>query len=342
MTDLERQIRAEIAQTGPMPVSRYMELCLTHPEHGYYVKRGPFGVDGDFTTAPEISQMFGELIGLWLLQVWQDQGCPAPIRLVELGPGRGTLMADALRAASMVPAFGEAADLWLIEVSPRLRALQFAKLPEAQWADRLEEVPDGPTLLVANEFFDALPIRQFITGPNETTEILVGCDPTGALTMGRFEPPRAEDGPIGWTEVSPAQEPITREISRRITQYGGSALVIDYGYRADDRPNGPTLQAVRQHEKVPPLTAPGDCDLTWLVDFDRLATQLPAPHVTTQGAFLAAIGIGQRAEALAARDPGQTDSIAADLHRLTAPDQMGTLFKVLAAVPETAPLPPGF
>ncbi|MGD1925221.1 MAG: class I SAM-dependent methyltransferase [Paracoccaceae bacterium] len=325
-----------------MPVSRYMELCLTHPEHGYYVKRDPFGVDGDFTTAPEISQMFGELIGLWLLQVWQDQGCPAPFRLVELGPGRGTLLVDALRAARMVPAFGEAADLWLVEASPRLRALQIAKLPQAQWADRLEEVPDGPTLLVANEFFDALPIRQFITGPDEMTEILVGCDPTGALTMGRFEPARGEDGPIGWTEVSPAQEPITREISRRIMQHGGAALVIDYGYRADDRPNGPTLQAVRRHEKVPPLTAPGDCDLTWLVDFDRLSAQLKTSRVTTQGAFLAAIGIGQRAQALAARDSGQTDSIAAALHRLTAPDQMGTLFKVLAAVPETAPPPPGF
>ncbi len=343
MTALLDIIRAQIRADGPMNVAAYMALCLGHPRHGYYTTRDPLGAAGDFTTAPEISQMFGEMIGLWLARVWADAGRPAPFRLVELGPGRGTLMVDALRAAAA--GFAEAADLWLVETSPTMRAAQARRLPGAQWAARLEEVPAGPCLLVANEFLDALPMRQFIASAEGWREKLVGLGPEG-LVWGLSPPlPESCDMPEGaWREHSALAEAVAAEIAARIGRDGGAALIVDYGYRAADRPPGFTLQALRRHAPADPLTAPGQADLTWLIDFDRLAAGLAplASAIAPQGAFLARLGIGERAAQLAAARPDAADGVADALERLTAADGMGTLFKALAAWPEGQPAPPGF
>ncbi len=347
-------IRAQIRETGPMSVADYMSLCLGHPKHGYYTTRDPLGAAGDFTTAPEISQMFGEMIGLWLVQVWVDAGRPAPFRLVELGPGRGTLMADALRAARAVPGFAETADLWLVETSPALRAEQAKRLTDthgrAQWAERLDEVPEGPCLLVANEFLDALPMRQFIASAQGWREKRVGLS-EGGLLWGLSAPlPDGCDASEGaWREESALADTVAQQIAARIAAHGGAALLVDYGYRMADRPPGFTLQALRRHAPTDPLDTPGEADLTWLIDFDGLAAQLKplATASAPQGAFLARLGIGQRAAALAAARPDEAGAIAANevagaLERLTGADQMGTLFKALAAWPESQPTPPGF
>lgn len=338
-------IRTQIRDTGPMPVADYMALCLGHPQHGYYTARDPLGAAGDFTTAPEISQMFGEMAGLWLAQVWTDAGCPAPFRLVELGPGRGTLMADALRAASAAPGFAAAADLWLVETSPALRAEQARCLPGAQWADRLEQVPGGPCLLVANEFLDALPVRQYIASAEGWREKRVGLR-DDALTWGLSAPlPGGCDAPPGsWREHCAPADAVARQAAARIGADGGAALFVDYGYCAADRPPGFTLQALRRHAPADPLERPGETDLTWLIDFDALADGL-APLATAcapQGAFLARLGIGQRAASLAAARPAGAGAIADALERLTGAGQMGTLFKALAAWPAGQPEPPGF
>jgi SAM-dependent MidA family methyltransferase len=349
VTKLLDILRTQIRETGPMTVADYMALCLGHPQHGYYTTRDPLGAAGDFTTAPEISQMFGEMIGLWLAQVWIDAGRPAPFRLVELGPGRGTCMADALRAARAVPGFVEAADLWLVETSPALRAAQAKRLPDArrsaQWADRLEAVPEGPTLLIANEFLDALPVRQFIASASGWREKRIGLG-AGGLAWGLSPPlPGGCDAPeAAWREESALADAIARQVATRINAEGGAALFVDYGYRAADRPPGFTLQALRHHAPADPLERPGEADLTWLIDFDRLAENL-APLTAAcapQGAFLARLGIGQRAAQLAAARPGEADAIADALERLTGAGQMGTLFKALAAWPEGQPTPPGF
>lgn len=344
MSALETIIRAQIRSNGPMSVANFMSLCLSHPRHGYYVTRDPLGAAGDFTTAPEISQMFGEMIGLWLAQVWADAGRPVRFRLVELGPGRGTCMADALRAARAVPGFTDAADIWLIETSPQLRAEQAGRLPDAQWAARLDEVPGGPMLLLANEFFDALPVRQFLATAHGWREKRIGLDGT-RLAWGLSPPlPGGCDAPEGaWREDSAVGDATAEAIAARIAADGGAALIVDYGYRAADRPPGLTLQALRRHAPADPLAAPGETDLTWLVDFDHLAAQLrPLTTATaSQGAFLARLGIGQRAAALATAQPDQADAIADALERLTDADQMGTLFKALAAWPPGQSTPPG-
>ena len=324
-----------------MSVAEYMALCLGHPEHGYYVTRDPLGVRGDFVTAPEISQMFGELIGLWLRVVWEGMGAPAGVRLVELGPGRGTLMADALRVAGTL---ARMAEVWLVETSPVLRAEQSRRVPGARFASRLEDMPEGPALIVANEFLDALPVRQFLSTAQGWRERQVGMI-DGRLGWGLSGVyPGLDPAPVGeWREHSSAAETVVREISRRVAA-GGAALLIDYGYRPADRPARPTLQAVRGHAQTDPLESPGEADLTWLVDFEWLAGALaPAGTWTaTQGAFLTRLGIGHRAAALAAARPREADAVADALERLTAPEAMGTLFKVLAALPQGSPCPPGF
>ena len=338
MSPLEEIIRAEIAQDGPMSAARYMELCLGHPQHGYYRTRDPLGAGGDFTTAPEISQMFGEMLGAWIALVWQGAGRP-DFRLVELGPGRGTLMADILRVLRGV---GAEPEVWLVETSPALRAAQARAVPGANWAERPEEVPEGPVIVVANEFLDALPVRQFLKGPQGWSERVVGLR-DGALAWGLSPPlPGEDDAPEGaWREHSAAADAAIGWIRERLEAAPGAALIVDYGYRAADRPDGPTLQALRGHAQADPLEAPGEADLTWLIDFDRIAEPLGA-LVAGQGAFLAAMGIGRRAEVLAARQPGRASEIADALERLTAPDQMGTLFKVAGAVSPGLPAPTGF
>ena len=347
---LERIIRQRIEQSGPMPVAEYMSLALAHPEHGYYATRDPLGRGGDFVTAPEVSQMFGELMGLWLAQAWLDRDRPAPFALVELGPGRGTLMADALRAAAKVEGFLDAARLHLVETSPALRRKQWEALSahEPQWCDRLDEVPDLPLLLVANEFFDALPIRQFVVQDDRLRERMVGLE-EGMLAFG-LSPPMPgsegagrEDGTV--LETCPAARGVATEIGRRLDAHGGAALIVDYGHFAK-RPSGDTLQAVRGHAYADVLEAPGEADLTAHVDFRALAE---AAHeggarvwgVREQGALLDWLGIRLRAAMLAKARPERADEIELALRRLTGEDAMGRLFKALALSGDDVP-PPGF
>ncbi|MBM6592763.1 class I SAM-dependent methyltransferase [Microvirga pudoricolor] len=339
MTEFEKGLRQLIALEGPLTVERYMGLCLGH----YYATRDPLGADGDFTTAPEISQMFGELVGLWLAEVWTAMDRPATVRVVEIGPGRGTLMADALRAARILPGFQAALDVHLVETSPALRERQRAVLAgsglTAQWHDDLESLPDGPVLLVANEFFDALPVRQYVATDRGWCERLVGIE-GAALTFGlRAEPeslPQRPRRPGDVLEVPLASIAIARALGRRIARDGGAALLIDYGYWGPAL--GDTLQALRRHEYVDPLAEPGEADLTTHVDFHHLARAAAAEGarahgLATQGDFLHALGISARAEALKRRaSPPQAESIERALARLTNCGEtgMGSLFKVLA------------
>ncbi|MFV3074491.1 SAM-dependent methyltransferase [Niveispirillum fermenti] len=359
---LETLLIRRIAQAGPVGIAAFMAEALGHPRHGYYITRDPLGVEGDFTTAPEISQMFGEMLGVWLADAWICQGRPNPVHLVEPGPGRGTLMADALRATARVPGFHTAIRLHLVETSPVLRRRQAAALPAfaPQWHDNLADVPEGPLLLVANEFFDALPIRQFIRTPAGWAERKVGLDaagrlaftvdpgPGGALLTPLHQIPGIPPGAIA--ETCPAGMALTAEIGRRLATHGGAALIIDYGY--DGPAIGDTLQAVRAHRPVPVLDAPGTADLTAHVDFTALARAAADAGATChpgigrsvgQGALLRALGIEARAATLAARvTPAQQDAIGAALDRLTGPDAMGRLFRAIALTGPGAPVPAGF
>lgn len=354
-TPLEEEIRALIAAEGPIPVSRYMALALGHPRHGYYMTRDPLGAAGDFTTAPEISQMFGELIGLWAVALWQQMGAPAPFHLVELGPGRGTLMADALRAARLLPAFGDAARLHLVETSPVLRAAQARTLAgcglSPHWHACIADVPEGPAIVLANEFFDALPIDQYVRTATGWHERRVGIGVDGALAFGLHPAPspvaRRLIGAHGLPgdvferlEAGPALV-----VSRRLAAQGGGALIIDYGHAGGF---GDTLQALEQHAFADPLAHPGDADLTAHVDFRALAAHargagLRAFGPLGQGEFLHRLGLAQRAERLK-RDatPAVRESIDAAVRRLTDDKAtgMGRLFKVLALVHPDLKAPP--
>jgi len=354
MTALGRDIAERIAASGPISVAEYMTLCLSHPVHGYYTAREPFGPDGDFTTAPEISQMFGELLGAWTADIWARMGAPSPVRLVELGPGRGTLMADAMRVLARVPGWADAASLHLVETSPRLRDRQARALGAARpvWHDRIEDLPGGPLILLANEFLDALPIRQVERTAEGWRERLVGLqngalafqlspEPLDALDL----PARLRAAPLGSPfEVSPARSAVAAWIGRRVAREGGAALLIDYGHGVSAP--GDTFQAVRAHAFADPLQSPGLADLTAHVDFEalaRAATQAgAAAHgPIAQGAFLEALGIEARAARLRARARDELrPAIAAALHRLTSADAMGTLFKVMAiCAPSLTPAP---
>ncbi len=357
MSELAARLLKRIARQGPITVAEYLAEALTHPRQGYYMTGDPFGARGDFVTAPEISQMFGEMIGLWCADTWQHLGTPAALTLIELGPGRGTLLADLLRAARVVPGFREALDLHLVEVSPALRALQAQSLDGvgATWHQSLAEVPQGrPLLVIANEFFDALPVRQFERTPEGWRERLVGLTPEGDdLAFGLSPPaPYAEAlvsealraaAPGAVAEVAPAALSVAAEIGRRLVEDGGAALIADYGYAAPD--GRPTLQALRRHRREDVLAAPGEADLTAHVDFGALARAAreagaeawgPLP----QGDFLDALGIATRASRLAAgATPEEAAEVRAALHRLTAPEEMGTLFKVLVlTAPGLGPL----
>lgn len=365
-TPLDPILRARIAAQGPMRVADYMEICLLHPAHGYYATRDPLGAAGDFITAPEISQMFGELLGLCLAQAWADQGAPAPFTLAELGPGRGTLMADALRAARAMPGFADAAQIHLVEASPVLRARQRSALAghRVTWHDSAATLPAQPLFLVANEFFDALPIRQFQRSPDGWRERVIGIDASDlapnlapdlapdlapGLALGLAPPaPRPEldarlhdTAPGDIVETCAAAAAIAGEIGTRIAARGGAALIVDYG---DWRSLGDTFQALRGHARVDPLEAPGTCDLTAHVDFEALALAAPCAHtrLATQGAFLERLGIAARAAALA-RGLGDAALAAhrAAYRRLTDPGEMGTLFKVLGLYPPGKTPPPG-
>ncbi|WP_407523542.1 class I SAM-dependent methyltransferase [Methylobacterium oryzisoli] len=334
-----------IAQNGPIPLDRYMALCLGHPVHGYYRTRDPLGASGDFTTAPEISQIFGELIGLWAAEVWHAMGRPAPCRLVELGPGRGTLMADALRAVSTaLPAFAEAIDLHLVETSPVLRRAQAARLDAAgvpaTWHEAAGTVPDGPALILANEFFDALPVRQFERTAQGWCERRVGLAPDGArLVLGLDPDPTpglpATAGTGAILTLPSVALSEMRRLAGRLARGGGALLCVDYGEVQLGLTD--TLQAVRGHRFADPLAAPGEADLTAQVDFGALAraaveagARLHGP--VTQAEFLGALGLAQRAERLAARArPDQAGAVTEAAARLVDSSRtgMGRLFKVL-------------
>jgi SAM-dependent MidA family methyltransferase len=335
-----------------MRLDAFMGLALGHPTLGYYATRDPLGAAGDFTTAPEVSQMFGELVGLWLVQVWIDQGRPDPFVLAEFGPGRGTLMRDALRAAQGVPAFGAAARVWLVETSPALQARQAETLAghAVRWAARPGELPPGPLFAVANEFLDALPIRQVqradaawrervVTAPGDGLALAWTAPRLDAELDRRF--PDLPDGAVA--EIGAAAEAVAGGLGARIAQGGGAALLVDYG--AWDG-HGDTLQALRGHAPADPVADPGEADLTAHVRFRAIAEAArPARAFGTarQGAFLERLGITARAQALARGcDGAAVDAIVAAHRRLTHPDEMGNLFQVLALLPEGAPPPPGF
>lgn len=342
MTPLADLIVQRIHATGPITLADYMELCLLHPDHGYYATRDPFGASGDFTTAPEISQIFGELCGLALAQSWLDQGSPAAFTLAEPGPGRGTLMSDIRRAIRAVPGMSDAARPHLVEASPHLRGMQTELLGPVTHLDHVDDLPDAPLFLIANEFFDALPIRQFQrveTGWAERV-VTVGAEGLAFALAPPVDLPR--QGRIGDViEDCPAAPPIMQAIVGRIARHGGAAVIIDYG---GWNGFGDTFQALRGHQPEHPLAHPGEADLTAHVDFAPLAAaairagaQVSRP--LHQGDWLLSLGAEARARRLA--QAGDQGALAA-LRRLTHADEMGHLFKAMAIWPKGAPPVPGF
>lgn len=341
---LKERLRAEIAQSGPMGVDDFMVRCLHDPLDGYYATRPAIGAAGDFVTAPMVSQMFGELIGLWLAQAWRDAGAPPRALLVEAGPGDGTLMSDILRAARIAPGFLAACELWLIETSPPLRARQAERLAGAdpRWAWSLADLPDdAPLFVVANELLDCLPARQFQHTERGWGERVVGLGPDGELAFG-LRPASGcfPEAPIGAVvERSPAQAAFATELAGRIVRQGGAALLIDYG--AAEASPGDTLQALAGHRKVDPLAQPGEADLTVHADFPAVLAAARGAGaragLLTQGDFLRRLGVEARAERLAAAHPGKSATIARQLNRLIGRDQMGELFKAAAIWSGAAP-----
>lgn len=349
MTELADLLMARIGQDGPISVATYMAECLMHPQHGYYTSQTPFGAKGDFITAPEISQMFGELIGLCLAQSWLDQGAPARFTLAELGPGRGTLMADALRATRAVPGFHAAMQVVLHEASPALRTQQAKALSgyNPLWTDDIAALPDQPLYLIANEFFDALPIHQYVADLAGWRERLVGVQ-DGALVFGLSEPHSGanltarfgQETPGTMVEVCPMAHTYISVIQTRLAHHGGMALIVDYG---GWQSKGDTLQAMQAHAYTDPLQAPGQADLTAHVDFAGLVGDWRPYHYTTQGAFLTALGIGARTARLAQNLAGAAlENHLAAHRRLTDGTEMGSLFKVLCLTQRNASVPPGF
>lgn len=375
-TPLARRLAAQIVATGPISVAEYMAACLGDPEHGYYMRRDPFGAAGDFVTAPEISQIFGELIGLWSVATWEAMGSPRRFLLTELGPGRGTLMMDALRAARIRPAFVAAAEVSLVETSPHLRAVQASTLADSgstpRWYDHFDDLPVGPAIVIANEFFDALPVRQLIRTDGGWAERMVGINADGQLAFGLREAPSPPGGapsgtgpsgmpspggkaspmtdspptplPVGaMLELRPAADAIMAAIAARLASQDGAALIIDYGH--GESGFGDTLQALYRHAYDDPLAHPGETDLTAHVDFAALARSASAvgtaPTATIgQGDFLFRLGIAERARRLAiGKDTSEVAAIEAAVQRLAGAEAMGTLFKVMGVATPGLALP---
>ena len=348
---LAQRILRRIDAGGPISVAEYMALCLSDRIDGYYVRQDPFGAAGDFITAPEISQLFGELIGAWLVDIWQRSGSPDPVQLVELGPGRGTLMSDILRVAAMRPGFDSALRINLVEISPVLRTRQEEALAwtgrEINWLERFSDTPAGPVLLIANEFFDALPVRQYVRTGDQWQERLIGRSDDDALFFALGPATLAttlsgEEGAI--LETCPASKAIMGEIAERIDAHGGAALIIDYGFEGPAV--GETLQAVRKHEYVDPLESPGEADLTAHVDFSALKQACATSEVRChgpmgQGDFLLSLGLLERAGRLGSDKDEETRQMIRDaVDQLAGPEEMGRLFKVMAIVPPSMhPLP---
>jgi SAM-dependent MidA family methyltransferase len=358
---LEAEIRRRIALAGPMPVRQFMTLCLSHPQYGYYMARDPLGRSGDFITSPEISQVFGELIGLWAAAVWHLMGEPENMRLVELGPGRGTMMLDALRAAQVAPAFRAAVVVHLIEISPALQQRQQLVLGSldvpVMWHESFEEVPDGPLIVLANEFFDALPVHQAVKQINGWYERVVEVDSNDNLVFGianeviplfdQLLPQSARDAPLGsiyeWRSDS-----LPLALGRRVAHQGGAALVIDYGHV--ESAIGETLQAVGGHAFANPLASPGELDLTAHVDFHALGLAVASMGARVHGPveqarFLRSLGVEKRAAALKAYAPREKmGDIDAAVNRLLGEGrtEMGKMFKAIAFGAPTLGALPGF
>jgi NADH dehydrogenase [ubiquinone] 1 alpha subcomplex assembly factor 7 len=345
---LQSELKRLIKSSGPMPVWRYMEMCLAHPEFGYYVSRDPLGREGDFTTAPEVSQMFGELLGLWAASVWKAIGSPPILRLIELGPGRGTMMADALRALRVLPPLYQALSIHLVEINPVLREKQKAALSGVRniaWHDGIDDVPDGPAVILANEYFDVLPIHQVVRRESGWHERTVELDGNGGLVFGagaepipRFEvllPPLVRAAPLGAVfEWRPDTE--IMKLASRVRDQDGAALIIDYGHLRSDA--GDTFQAIARHNFTDPLKSPGEADVTAHVDFQalvRAAEDLGAlvHGPVPQGDFLKRLGIETRAVTLMGKTTAEVSAdISGALKRLTDSGRggMGSMFKVMA------------
>ena len=359
-TPLERLIRQRIRQQGGITVADYMSLCLTHPEHGYYTTRQPFGEKGDFITAPEASQMFGELVGVWAMACWQSLGCAPRLHLVELGPGRGLLMSDLLRAARALPDFAQALEVHLVEVSPPLRAEQQEHLKAfgapLRWHTDLptpETLADGPVLFIANEFFDALPVHHYERTSDGWRERLVVEDETGNLAFAATGAPLPEERLPQWTqnlpvgsiiEISQERQEVARRIATLLRHTGGAALIIDYGHTSPGP--GETLQALHRHQQVSVFHRPGESDLTAHVDFAALAEAMTGLHVPPpleQGAFLLGLGLRERLHALLANaTEEQATRLLRGAERIAGVEHMGRLFKVLCAHALDMPTPPPF
>lgn len=357
---LEKKIRDIIIQTGPVSVADYFAVCLADPEYGYYITKDPFGVAGDFTTAPEISQLFGEMIGIYLVQSWQTQAPDGPIRIIEIGPGRGTLIADALRVMEKIaPTLIEQATIHMVETSPKLSEIQKETLAKyddkVSWHTSFEDVPSGFFLLVANELFDAIPLRQFVKTDlgfrertitvNASDELVFSVGVAGIDTD--LLPSSHKDQPTGTIfEIAPARVNVMTTIATRLAEEGGSALIIDYGYLATGF--GDTLQAIHKHEFDPPLANPGKADLTSHVDFEMLLRTAHAAGahihgVMHQGDFLVGLGLLQRAGMLGQDKGHETQQdIRSAVERLVGdgPGNMGELFKVLAISGQSLKLAP--
>ena len=347
VTPLKERIAALIEANGPMPVSDYMALCLFDPQHGYYTTREPFGAAGDFVTAPDVSQMFGELVAAWLAHGWRETGAPSDAVLVEIGPGRGTLMLDMVRTLRRI-APPLASGVHMVETSTRLREMQRERLGEdgiaAEWHETIDTLPHAPLLIVANELFDALPTRQFVfTGDRWLERCVVLRD--GALAFGTGTAslpfPPAEAGTI--REIAPARDALMARVAMRLVEQDGLFLSFDYGHEGG---TGDTLQAVRGHSPIDPLATPGEADLTSHVDFDALAAaaRSTGAHVLgpmAQGDFLLGLGLLERAGALGANaDEAARNAIHDAVERLAGPDGMGTLFRALAVTSSARTLPP--
>jgi SAM-dependent MidA family methyltransferase len=349
------RLRERIAREGPIAVADYMEICLTDARQGYYTSRQPIGASGDFITAPEVSQIFGELVGLWAVSVWRAMGAPPSVVVAELGPGRGTLLADATRAWRSVQDFAGSVSLALIERSPVLRETQKDTLKDAsrpiRWYESLDEVPRGcPLIVIANEFLDALPVRQFVCRGGAWRERCVGLGADGSLVFvegGIVHDdalPAAPDGAI--VERRPATAPLLASLAARAKEAPLAALFIDYGHERSGL--GDTLQAVRHHRYADPLAAPGEADLTAHVDFAALRGEaerlgLKAYGPVPQGEFLLRLGLMERRDRLlAAARPEQREMISSGAARLADPNQMGVLFKVLALTSDGLAPPPPF
>ena len=349
-TPLAEKMKAIIRANGPISVTDYFALCLADPEFGYYKTREPFGRHGDFVTAPEISQLFGEMVAVFMIHAWQQHGQPGTVNLVEIGPGRGTMMADMLRVIRRVaPAFFDGLSVHLVETSERLRGVQRITLEafstKVSWHDDFEAVPEGFTLITANELFDAVPIRQFVKTQTGFRERMIGIDADDALAFmagvatldPSLLPAPAAGIPEGTIfELAPAREAVMQTLCQRLKDFGGTALIIDYGHMVTGF--GDTLQAVRNHEYDPPLANPGEADLTSHVDFEDLAKVALATGIhlnggLRQGEFLYGLGLAERATALARdKEPSEQRLIAAAVDRLAGEGagKMGELFKVIA------------